>query len=294
MSRNKGRVSPPAEEEVLEQEVPTGYPEYPTQPPTASDNGFNWTNPTYFVDLPSKGRFYPPSHPVHNKETIEIKYMTAKEEDFLTSQPLIRKGIAIDRVLESVIVDKSIHIDDLLLGDKNALMIGTRITGYGEEYKVEITCPKCGKESDYEFDLEKVGTNDYEEQIKELGCEFTPRNTVSVDLPTSKVNVEIRLLNGHDDKNLTEQANKKSKKNMPTTTLTDQLRAFIVSVNGIDSPFAIANFVSQMPARDSKFLRNLYVNIAPNVDLEQEYECPRCGHEADMEVPLGVGFFWPE
>ena len=198
MSRNKGRVSPPAEEEVLEQEVPTGYPEYPTQPPTASDNGFNWTNPTYFVDLPSKGRFYPPSHPVHNKETIEIKYMTAKEEDFLTSQPLIRKGIAIDRVLESVIVDKSIHIDDLLLGDKNALMIGTRITGYGEEYKVEITCPKCGKESDYEFDLEKVGTNDYEEQIKELGCEFTPRNTVSVDLPTSKVNVEIRLLNGLD------------------------------------------------------------------------------------------------
>jgi predicted RNA-binding Zn-ribbon protein involved in translation (DUF1610 family) len=294
MSRNKGRVSP-TEEDVLEQEVPSGYPEYPNRPPTTDDSGgFNWTNPTYFVNLPSKGRFYPPGHPVHNKEAIEIKYMTAKEEDFLTSQPLIRKGIAIDRVLESVIIDKSIHIDDLLLGDRNALMIGTRITGYGEEYKVEVTCPKCGKESDYEFDLEKIGTNDYEEQIKELGCEFTPRNTVSVDLPLSKVNVEIRLLNGHDEKNLTEQANKKSKKNMPTSNLTDQLRAFIVSVNGIDSPFAVANFVSQMPARDSKFLRDLYVSIAPNVDLVQEFECQKCGHEADMEVPLGVGFFWPE
>ena len=71
MSRNKGRVSP-TEEDVLEQEVPSGYPEYPDRPPTADDNGFNWTNPTYFVEIPSKGRFYPPNHPVHNKETIEI------------------------------------------------------------------------------------------------------------------------------------------------------------------------------------------------------------------------------
>ena len=293
MSRNEGRVNP-SQDEALEQEEPTPM-SYPTRPPSSDDSsGFNWTNPTYFVDLPSKGKFYPPSHPLYGKEQVEIKYMTAKEEDYLTSQPLLRKGIAIDRVLESVLIDKSIDLDGLLLGDKNAIMVGTRITGYGEEYNVNVSCPKCKGDSDYTFNLEEIENWDFESKLEELGCEFTPKNTVMVKLPLTEVDVEIRLLNGHDDKKLTDQANKKNKKNLDSSTLTDQLRAFIVSVNGIDSPFAIANFVSQMPARDSKFLRNLYVDIAPNIDLTQEFECPRCGHEADMEVPLGVNFFWPE
>ena len=293
MSRNQGRVNP-AQEDVLEQEPPQPAVQYDDRPPVQDDSGFNWTNPTYFVDIPSKGRFYPPGHAMHNRETVEIKYMTAKEEDLLSSESLLRKGLAIDRVLESVIIDKAIKVDDLLLGDKNALMVGTRITGYGEEYPVSITCPKCNKESDFAFNLEKIGINDYEQQIKELGCEFTKNNTVLVKLPLSKVTVEIRLMNGHDDKKLIENANKKARKNMPDSTLTDQLRTFIVSVNDIDSPFAIANFVTQMPARDSKFLRKLYVSIAPNIDLTQEFECSKCGHTADLEVPLGVGFFWPE
>tara|TARA_Y100000591_G_scaffold128153_1_gene109736 strand:+ start:2089 stop:2973 length:885 start_codon:yes stop_codon:yes gene_type:complete len=294
MSRNKGRVSP-SEEDVLEQEEPPPVTPvtYPTQPPPDS-SGFNWTNPTYFVDLPSKGMFYPPTHPLFNKDTVEIKYMTAKEEDFLTSQPLLRKGIAIDRVIESVLIDKDIELDSLLLGDKNAIMVGTRITGYGEEYKAKVTCPKCKEDTDFEFNLEKIENWDFEAKLEELGCEFTPKNTVMVKLPLTGVDVEIRLLNGHDDKRLTEKANKKNKKNLESSLLTDQLRAFIVSVNGIDSPFAIANFVTEMPARDSKFLRDLYLNIAPNIDLTQEYQCSRCGYEADMEVPLGVNFFWPE
>ena len=292
MSRNKGRVNP-SEEDVLEQEDSPRMT-YPTQPPPSDSSGFNWTNPTYFVDLPSKGMFYPKGHPLHNKDTVEIKYMTAKEEDFLTSQPLLRKGIAIDRVIESVLVDKSIELDSLLLGDKNAIMVGTRITGYGEEYKVNVTCPKCKEDSSYSFNLEEIENWDFEAKLAELDCEFTPDNTVMVQLPLSRVDVEIRLLNGHDDKRLTEQANKKNKKNLESSLLTDQLRAFVVSVNGIDSPFAIANFVTEMPARDSKFLRDLYLDIAPNIDLTQEFQCPRCGHEADMEVPLGVNFFWPE
>tara|TARA_Y100000592_G_scaffold90268_1_gene148685 strand:+ start:815 stop:1696 length:882 start_codon:yes stop_codon:yes gene_type:complete len=293
MSRNHGRVTP-NEEEVLEQEPPAAPIQYMDSPPVADDAGFNWTNPTYFVDVPSKGKFYPPGHPMHNRDTIEIKYMTAKEEDILSSESLLRKGVAIDRLLESVIVDKSIAVQDLLLGDKNALMIGTRITGYGENYKVNVSCPKCSQEGDYEFDLERIGTNDYEQKITELGCEFTKNNTVLVKLPLSKVEVEIRLLNGHDDKKLTEQANQKVRKNLPDSRLTDQLRAFIVSINGIDSPFAIANFVNHMPARDSKFLRDLYIDIAPNIDLTQEYDCPKCGHVADLEVPLNSGFFWPQ
>lgn len=192
MSRNEGRVNP-SEDEALEQEEPTPM-SYPTRPPSSDDSGFNWTNPTYFVDLPSKGKFYPPSHPLHGKEHVEIKYMTAKEEDYLTSQPLLRKGIAIDRVLESVLVDKSIDLDGLLLGDKNAIMVGARITGYGEEYSVNVTCPKCKADTNYEFNLEQIENWDFESKLEELACEFTPKNTVLVQLPYPRLMLRLSFL----------------------------------------------------------------------------------------------------
>ena len=295
MSRNKDRLGvPPQEDETLELETESIPPVFPGQPQDEVPPGFNWTNPTYFVDLPSKGRFYPKGHPLHLEEQIEIRYMTAKEEDILSSQALLRKGIAVDRVLESVLVNKAIKLDDLLLGDKNALTVGTRITGYGKEYSVQVTCPKCSADSEYEFDLELVSLNNFEQQVEEAGCSFTPRNTIVVKLPLTGAEVEIKLLTGADEKSLLAETERKRKKNLPLTTLTDQLRSYIVAVNGVESRFAVAQFVNGMPARDSKFLRNLYSKIAPNIDLTQEFDCPKCGNKADMEVPLGVNFFWPE
>ena len=268
----------------------------PTNPlnPTFGQPGgdLTWTNPTHYVDLPSRGRFYPPEHPLHNKEQVEIKYMTAAEEDLLTSQSLLQKGIAVERVLESLLVDKNVRVDDLMLGDKNALTIGARITGYGSMYKAMVTCPSCGQDSDYEFDLTKIESNAWEAALPAVGT-MTPNNTMLVRLPVTDVEVEVRFMTGHDEKKLAEEAKRKSRKNMPSTSLTDSLRTFIVSVNGIDSPFAIANFVQTMPAQDSRKLRLIYGMIAPNIDMTQEFECDKCGHNADLEVPLGANFFWP-
>ena len=88
--------------------------------------------PTEVVDLPSKGKLYPPDSPLASG-TIEMKYMTAKEEDILTNQNYIEKGIVIDKLLQALIVDKTIDYNELLVGDKNALLIAARILGYGKE-----------------------------------------------------------------------------------------------------------------------------------------------------------------
>ena len=138
MSRNKERlggvqqpdVSPPPQ--VLQGE---------------SGGGFSFVVPTEFVALPSEGKFYPPDHPLHNAESIEIRQMTAKEEDILTSRTLIKKGIALERVIKNLIVDKTIDPDGLLVGDRNAIIIATRVSGYGNDYTTKISCPNCGTNS---------------------------------------------------------------------------------------------------------------------------------------------------
>ena len=134
------------------EEDPTVDPSSPADF-SAQDN-LGWVTPTEFISLPTQGAFYPEGHPLCNVESIEIKYMTAKEEDILTSESLIKKGIALDRLLQSVMVDKSIPLNDLLVADKNALLIGTRITGYGPAYETNVTCPSCSSVTEYEFNLE--------------------------------------------------------------------------------------------------------------------------------------------
>ena len=109
----------------------------------------NFKFPTEMVDLPSKGHFYVDGHPL-SKGKVEVKYMTAREEDILTSQNLIKQGVVIDKLLQSLIVDKSIKVDDMLVGDKNAIMVAARILGYGKNYEIEYEGEK------YDIDLSKL------------------------------------------------------------------------------------------------------------------------------------------
>ena len=260
---------------------------------SGSDAPFSFVTPTDFVELPSKGKLYPEGHPLHNKEEIEIRYMTAKDEDILTSKTLLQKGIAIERVLENVIVDKSIRVEDLLIGDKNAIIIATRITGYGEEYETRIACPSCARSVEYSFDLSLLSTN-HGEEIEEENVEATLDGTYIVTVPVTGVRVEIRLLTGADETYLTKLAENKAKKKLPASALTDQFMRMVVSINGDQRNTSRAAFVQHMPARDSKYLRGIYEKISPNIDMTQTFICESCGFEQDMEVPLTVDFFWPK
>jgi hypothetical protein len=261
---------------------------------TNSGASFSFSTPTEFVELPSKGRYYPEGHPLCGKGEIEIRHMTAKDEDILTSETLIKKGIAVERLLQSVIVDKSIDSKSMLVGDKNALVVATRITGYGAPYHTQLLCPSCMKSVDQTFDLEEQ-TIYYadDDELAENGLESTSSGTFIMTAPLSKARVEVKLMTGHDEEYLTKQAASKKKNKLLETTLTDQLRRMIVSVNGDDSNGMISSFIDHLPARDSRYLRTSYRKVVPDIKLAQEFSCASCGHTQELEVPFTVDFFWP-
>jgi len=249
--------------------------------------------PTLFVELPSKGKFYKPGSPLHGKETLEIKFMTAKEEDILTSKALIKKGVVLDRLLESVIVDKSINVSDLLVGDRNSLLIDARISGFGSKYITSVSCPACNTVSKHAFMLDENkklvnGT------IPEHLCDkvnFVEDKLFAITLPQTGVTVNIRLMTGNDEKAIL-QISEANKNAAVDSSNTQQLKLLIESAEGEKDKKLISQFVDVMPVRDSRFLKEAYKAITPNIDLTQQFECKACEYSADMEVPFNLEFFW--
>jgi hypothetical protein len=275
---NKKRVAAPSAESVA-------------PPPMRADVTF--ATPTEFVELPSKGRFYPEGHPLHNVEEVEIRFMTAKEEDILSSSILLKKGIMLDRFIENILIDKSVNVQTLYSGDRNAILLAARITGYGSDYDTRMSCPSCNTVSDYTFDLSEYGLN-YAEEVEDLGLTLTSAGTYTLEMEKSKVHLEIRLLDGEDEKYLTRITESKKKNNLMETPLTDLLKMIIASVNGDDSRSTVENYVNSMPAYDSRHIRKIYAQINPNIDLTKNFNCPACGKTTQLEVPLSADFFWPK
>lgn len=257
------------------------------------DSAFSFVVPTEFVELPSKGKVYPENHPLHNQENLEIRHMTTKEEDILTSRALLKQGLALDRVIKNIIVDKRINPDNLIIGDKNAIIIAARISGYGSEYATSVTCPACSATSKYSFDLRESVIHDGTE-AESLDVATTENGTFSVNLPITNLNVEFKLLTGADEKQIVKGMEIERKRKTPEKNVSRQLKTMIVAVNGDNSSAAINHLVDHMPSLDARHLRLAYKLAAPNVDLTQSFECSECDHEQEMEVPLTADFFWPD
>ena len=253
----------------------------------------DFVSPTDFVEIPSKGMFYPEGHPLHKKEVIEIKYMTAKEEDILTSETLLRKGLAVERFLESVIIDKSIDAQSLLIGDRNAILIAARISGYGAEYETKMQCPACDTQNEITFDISNPKIH-YPDTDKVETIEKNEDDNFVFKLPVSKFKVECRLLTGRDEQYLVELKQNKKKKRLQDSAVTDQFKMMIVSVQGVKDKGTIGKFIEAMPAADARSLRKVYAAITPNVKLKDEFSCTSCGHTQELEVPFGADFFWPD
>tara|TARA_R110002110_G_scaffold74516_3_gene197167 strand:- start:628 stop:1512 length:885 start_codon:yes stop_codon:yes gene_type:complete len=253
----------------------------------------NFVIPTEFVELPSKGEFYSSQHPLHNKETVEIRHMTAKDEDILTSRTLLKQGVALDRMLQNILVDKSIRVKDLLLGDKNALIVSARINGYGAEYATKINCPACETVITYKFDLNSL---EVDHSLQDIMAHYdvtkTEDNTFLLPLPKTAYTVELKLLTGHDETRLTELSKRRKKHKFAESGTTDQLKAVILSVNGHTDRAIINQFVDSIPALDSRYLRKVYEKLMPNLDLTHKFDCEECGHMTELEVPFTTDFFW--
>ena len=240
--------------------------------------------PTETVELPSKGLLYPKDSPLAKGE-LEMKYMTAKEEDILTNQNYIRNGTVIDKLLKSLIVTEGVKYTDILIGDKNAIMVAARILAYGPEYTCNITNPEDNSNVEYTFNLADCPFKKLPDNVTE--------NKFEVNLPISKKKLTFKILTGKEEENILKDI-KASKKvgSQISPELTTRLRYSIVSVDGDETTSVINNFAQNMLARDSMFLRQEIREITPDIDLSQEVELG--GESVKVDIPMTVGFFWPD
>ena len=240
--------------------------------------------PTEVLDLPSKGLVYPKEHPLSSGQ-ITIKHMTAKEEDILASQNLIKKGIVLDKLFESIILD-SINPDDIMLGDKNAIVLATRLLGYGPEYAVSFYSSKLGKSINSEVDLSKI-------QIKEVDVSiFKNKNEFEFKTPTG-VNLTFKLLTHGDEKAIEKDIAALEKLNKETSyDITTRLRYMITSVNGDNTISALNKYINGMLAKDSRAFREYVKKITPDLDMKFTYT-HEDGEAEEAPIGMSVNFFWP-
>tara|TARA_R110002167_G_scaffold7501_1_gene35639 strand:- start:11255 stop:12022 length:768 start_codon:yes stop_codon:yes gene_type:complete len=245
--------------------------------------------PAEEVTLPSKGLLYPKTSPL-SKGTIEMKYMTAREEDILTNANYIKNGVAIDKLLQSLISDTSIDFDDLLIGDKNAIMIAARILGYGAEYEVKIPHPDTGIDTEGTIDLSKVEDKLLDENIITEG-----ENEFDFTFPKSLVKITFKLLTNKDEKNISNEAKGLKKLNKPSSEGTIMLKHTIKSVNGDSTPKTIREFIdTTLLAQDARALRKYVNEISPGVNMQTEVEFKDGYIMSGVNLPINLNFFWPD
>ena len=235
--------------------------------------------PTEVIDLPSKGIVYSKENPLSSGK-VEMKYMTAKEEDILTNQSYIQKGTVLDKLLKSLIVDKKINIDDLIVGDKNALLVGSRILGYGKDYDVTINGVN------YTIDLSTLENKEFDIKSLEQG-----KNEFSYTIPSNDTVITYKLVTGKDEKAIDREIAGLKKLNKDASPeLTTRLKHMILSVDGNEEKKDIREFVDNyLLARDSRAFREHIKNTQPDINLNYVVDS---GEE--VSVPIGLNFFWPD
>ena len=278
MSRNKDRFG--------------GHKPEHSEAPVTQFNPLNFVAPTEFVELPSKGLEYPETHPLFEKETVEIKFMTAKDEDILTSQALLKNGLAIDRFLQNVILDKTINIDTLLVGDKNAILVSARGSGYGYDYDARVTCGECGTKNRVEFDLKNpIIVNNLE--VDETITKRISPGVYETEMPFSKFKVNYRLMNSSDE-NAMAKGISNAPENREHDLLTSQFKRLIVSIEGHEDQTIIDQYVDNMPTVDSRHFKICIKATTPNIQIKETMTCKNCSAQKEVDVPYGTDFFWPD
>ena len=246
----------------------------------------NFKFPTEVIELPSKGLIYPKDNPLSSGK-IEMKYMTAKEEDILTNANYIQKGIVLDKLIESLIVSK-INYNDLIVGDKNALLVAARVLGYGKDYEFRAINPTTKQQEDFSVDLSTLkDKNINPKDLKEEGV-----NEFDFTLPHSKTLVSFKLLSHLDEKSIEREIKglqKINKESNPQTTT--RLKYLITSVDGDREKKTIREFIdTYLLARDTRSLREEVRRIAPDVELVYNSD----DVEEGIDIPIDTSFFWPD
>lgn len=245
--------------------------------------------PTEIVNLPSKGLLYPKEHPL-SKGVLEIKYMTAKEEDILSTQSYIKQGVVLDKLCEALIVTPGVKFEDLLVGDKNALLFAARSVGYGPTYQTSVEA-EDGTEIPISINLDELKHKELDESL------ITPyENKFKFELPKSKKTIEFKLLTVKDQKEIDAilKSYQKLGSMFVASNLTTRLKKMILSVDGNSDPVVVSKSIDNMLAVDSRAFREYISKIQPDVDLEVEVEDPSTGDFFRSNFTIGVDLFYPD
>jgi hypothetical protein len=245
------------------------------------ENEFNFDAPFDVLELPSKGLLYP-----GRPSTVRVEYLTASDENILTSPNLIKSGKVLDILLQKKIKSTEISLDQMLVGDRNSIMIWLRATGYGEMYPVKMMDPETGDEFETEIDLSALGT-------KELTAEPDENGEFDFFLPRSKKKIKFRLLTVSDESSISKKTDQRNKatKSLISNALTYRLQAQIKEIDGNRDPVFLAKFIEVMPAFDSLKFREYSDEIEPGIQLEVDVEGPSGPFRSPFNI--GLNFFWP-
>jgi len=242
--------------------------------------------PTEEIELPSKGAFYP-----NGKKSVKVKYLTAEEDDVLFSPELIRSGKVLDALLQIAVIDKDIDPSDMLIGDRNAVLIHLRKTGLGDIYQPgKMTCPSCDEEYIPDVNLNELKMKWLEDQPDENGW-------YDFILPIMKKKIKFRMMNGKDENRISKVSSNGMKKGKGkykvSKGVTERYRMQIMEVEGNKDKLYIAKLVSAMPMKDSVAFREYVKLISPGVDFNYNFECKNCGHVYEDDVPMTYRLFYP-
>lgn len=245
--------------------------------------------PTEVINLPSQGWFYPPDNPLSSGQ-LELKMMTAKEEDILTSPNLIQKNIVLDKLLESVVVDKSINLDEMLVCDRNSAFFAIRRLAYGDQYDATLTCPRCGKENAVTIDLSKMDSRPFDFEKYPKG-----QNAFQFTLPFLKKTITFKLLTKKDENAIEAELKGMEKVSKDLRReITTRLGHIITAIDGNPDRAAIRRFVNEeLISKDSLAFRTHLREFMPDIDSTFQFTCNNCQLERKEETPMGVSFFWP-
>lgn len=249
--------------------------------------GLSFVIPTEEVPLPTEGRFYPSSNTLHGRKSLEIKAMTAKEEDLLSSVSEGDNENLFNRLIQGLLVDQTVKSEDLHEEDKLALLLQARITGYGEEYNTTAFCENCNKSTEFIFSLRKSSVVPASKEA----VYDADSDVYSLDLPVSKINVKIRRLTDDDLKSLEKEKQKKDSLNIEFNTTVSKINKMIISANDISERTTILQLSEVLPAADAKNILNFHNGIYPKLSTKQTVACQVCGTEQEREVPLSWAFF---
>lgn len=259
-----------------------------TQQQQTDTNKGVYDYPTEIVPLPSKGLLYPKDNPL-SQGFVEIKYMTTREEDILSTPSYIQQGVVLDKLCEAIIVTKGVKFNDLMIGDKNAILFAARTYGYGPLYQTQVTTDS-GTEIPITVDLRELQNKEIDESLIIPG-----ENRFKYTLPSGRT-VEFKLLSVKDQKDIDTEIKgyKKLGPNYPVSNLTIRLKKMILSVNGSTNPTEVSNYVDNMLASDSRAFREYVSKVQPDVDLKVEVEDPTTGDIFRGDFTIGVDLFYPD